>query len=121
MEKPRKGLNIGRIPTFEDSFKIAVAREYISGDFSYRQVGNKYDLSGDTVRHFVYWYRKHYCSGSNELSSVPESSSTANEGLVKELALARLKITAMEMLISNFEKETGVDILKKYGTKQSNK
>lgn len=121
MEKPRKGLNIGRIPIFEDSFKIAVAREYISGEFSYRQVGNKYNVSGDTVRHFVYWYRKHYPSNSIELITEPDSSCSANELIVKELELAKLKITAMEMLISNFEKETGVDILKKYGTKQSNK
>jgi len=49
-----------------------------------------------------------------ERMSVPVFA--GGEDLAKELSRARLKLTAMEMLISNYEKEMGVDIIKKSGT-----
>lgn len=115
MEKPRKGLHEGRVPIYEDSLKIAVAKDYIEGKWSYRQLGLKYGLSGETVRYFVRWYQEVF-------SVIPPAApafvhSESNEALVKELALARLKLTAMEMMIKNYEKETGVDIIKKSGSK----
>ena len=118
MEKPRKGVSKGRIPTYEDSFKIAVAREYLAGNYSTRQIGEKYNLTKDNIGHFVRWYRKHYPDSSTP--PVEEQSITApsnDDVLTKELALAKLKITAMEMMISNYEQETGVNIAKKSGTK----
>lgn len=116
MEKPRKGLNEGRIPLYEDSLKIVIAKDYIEGKSSYRQLGLKYDLSAATVRYFVVWYQKVFsvCKPTTPVISVTES----NELLAKELALARLKLTAMEMMIKNYEKETGVDIIKKSGSKR---
>lgn len=116
MEKPRKGLKEGRIPTYEDSLKIAGAKDYLEGNLSYRQVGLKYNLSGDTIRYFVRWYQEVF-----SVVPIPDaglSSSESKEHLAEELALVRLKLTAMEMMIKNYEKETGVDIIKKSGTKQ---
>jgi len=39
--------------------------------------------------------------------------------LSKQLQEANLKIAGLEMLIETAQKELGVDIVKKYGTKQS--
>ena len=116
MEKPRKGLKEGRIPTYEDSLKIAAAKDYLEGNLSYRQVGLKYNLSGDTVRYFVRWYQEVFSVIIS--AAAGPSNSQSNETLAEELALVRLKLTAMEMMIKNYEKETGVDIIKKSGTKQ---
>jgi len=99
MEKPRKGLNEGRVPLYEDSLKIALAKDYIEGKFSYRQLGLKYNLSAETVRYFVRWYQESFAI-NEPLPAVIKIAST-DEDVVKELALARLKLTAMEMLIKN--------------------
>lgn len=116
MEKPRKGLKEGRVPIYEDSLKVAIAKDYIEGNLSYRQLGLKYNLSGETVRYFVRWYQEVFSIITTAAPEVPNSQS--NEALAKELALARLKLTAMEMMIKNYEKETGVDIIKKSGSKR---
>ena len=115
MEKPRKGQNKGRVPLYEDSLKIAVAKDYIEGKNSYRQLGLKYNLSAETIRHFVRWYQENFAI----IEPDPAITSTVSpdEDIVKELAMARLKLTAMEMLIKNYEKEMGVDIIKKSGSK----
>lgn len=115
MERPRKGSQIGRVPLYEEHLKIAVAKAYLEGQFSYRQLGLKYNLSGATVRYFVRWYQDHFATIAIEPVVIPVSA--VHENLTGELALARLKVTAMEMLISNYEKEMGVDIIKKSGTK----
>lgn len=116
MEKRRKGLNEGRIPLYEDSLKIVVAKDYIEGKCSYRQLGLKYNLSAATVRYFVVWYQKVFLL--SEPTTPVISVTDSNEFLAKELALTRLKLTAMEMMIKNYEKETGVDIIKKSGSKR---
>lgn len=125
MEKPRKGTSAGRIPTYDPSFKIAVAREYFSGKYSQTQVANKHNISEGTMHYFVQWYKAHFPESPmsdlvNETASAIDSCSV-NTDLEKELAYAKLKITALEMLISNAEREMGVDIRKKPGSKPSTK
>lgn len=123
MEKPRKGSKGGRLTIYDDSFKISVAREYLTGEYSMLQVAKKYGLNESTMHHFMRWYKKR----SLEVKEEPQSSSLSNDSsknpieLAKELAYAKLKITALELLISNAEREMGVDIVKKSGTKPSGK
>lgn len=120
MEKPRKGSKGGRLTIYDDSFKIAVARDYVEGNLSQLQVAQKHGIGISTMYHFMSWYRKHQLGGIEE----PQSSSMplpAQDQMAKELAAARLKITALELLLSNAEREMGVDILKKPGTKPSAK
>lgn len=123
MEKPRKGSKGGRLTIYDDSFKISVAREYLTGEYSMLQVARKYGLTEGTMYHFMRWYKKH----SVVLKEEPQSSSLSTDSsktpveLAKELAYAKLKITALELLISNAEREMGVDIVKKPGTKPSGK
>lgn len=116
-QKGRKGVK-GRVPFYEESLKIAVAREYITGQFSYRQLAGKYELSVDTVRHCVRWYNQRQ-------EQQPDSEATATlkdtATLEQQLACANLRITALEMLIQNANKELGIDITKKSGTKQQGK
>lgn len=114
MEKPRKGKTIGTPVTYENSFKIAVAREYLEGKLSQAQLGRKYGLtSGEVVRYFVTWYKKNI---DGNQPTAPLDTST-DLGLQEELRLANLKITALEMMINIAEKELEIDIRKKSGTK----
>jgi transposase-like protein len=123
MEKPRKGSKGGRLTIYEDSFKILVAREYLTGEFSMLQVAKKHGLSESTMYHFMRWYKKQELVVKEEpqSSSLTAPSLKHSIALAKELAYAKLKITALELLISNAEREMGVDIVKKPGTKPSGK
>ena len=121
MEKPRKGKSKGRVPLFEDSFKIAIAREYISGNYSASQVAKKYNLNADNVFYFVKWYNRHHPDPDLAESLPTELTPSSICKVEQELAMAKLKITALEMLIRNAERELGVDLVKKHGTKQSDR
>ena len=125
MEKPRKGTSAGAIPVYDSSFKIAVARDYITGDYSQTQVAKKHKISEGTLRHFVKWYKEHFPEPDIPQSAIDAELQTQPERtrdeLEKELAFANLKITAFEILINNAEQEMGVDIRKKAGSKRSTK
>lgn len=120
-QKGRKGF-LGREPKYEESFKIAVAREYLSGQLSLHQLAKKYQLEKrDTVRHFVRWY-KQWLSKQEELDAiVPSQKADDSLAMEQQLQYANLRIAALEMLIQNAEKELGIDLIKKSGTKQLDK
>ena len=123
----------GRPIIYESHFKIALAREYLTGNLGYKALAKKYGIEEyHTVRHFVRWYKKHYPQQEQEEASVPQredrptteavaSQPDNNKQLSKELREANLKIAGLEMLIENAQKELGVDIVKKSGTKPSHK
>jgi len=49
----RKGF-MGKVPTYEESLKVVIARDYLTGQLSYSQIAKKYNLpTGDTARYFV--------------------------------------------------------------------
>ena len=102
---------------YQNSLKIAVAREYLTTDLGAGKLGAKYGLSSDTVMWFLKWYKAKYPEGEMpEEAAVPKQSETD-----KALKEANLKIAALEMLIENAGKELGIDLVKKSGTKQSGK
>ena|SRR5436190_1539166 len=119
--KPRKNKS-GGLPVYDVSLKIAVARDYLTGNFSYRQVAEKYHLKNEeVVRWFVRWYNHHYDEELSVSSSSPPSGSSPPldvKNLEQELANANLKIAALEIMIEIAEKDLGIDIRKKRGTKQ---
>jgi transposase-like protein len=121
-EKGLKGVRGYKPTTFEDSFKTVVAREYIEGMQSFNQLAKKHGLpSGDTVRYFVRWYKQWL---DRQSIAVPGSATVTNNNAIEtelQLQQANLRITALEMLIQNAEKELGIDITKKFGTKQQGK
>jgi len=122
MEKPRKGIKSGSQPVFDESFKIMVAREYLTGQLSYSQLARRYNLSGEhTPRYFVRWYQQwlqeHDLSSQQDvpLAVTPDKE---KQPLEKQLFEANLKTTALELLIRTAEETLGIDIGKKAGTKQ---
>lgn len=123
MNKTNKG---GKPSVYENTFKIMIAREYLSTNLGYGTLAKKYDLPGPhTVVYFVKWYKSNYSEVQEE--QLPNESenkintSSEIEELRKQLQLANLKVAGWELLMENAHKELGIDIIKKYGTKQSGK
>jgi transposase len=120
-----KKKNPGGKPKYSNSFKIAVAREYLSGDLSSKELSEKYDLPFiDAAHYFVRWYKQMYPNGlpSEEgVAEIPLEISATHKSLSNQLKDANLKIAGLEMMIEIAQKELGIDIRKKSGTKQSRK
>lgn len=88
-------------------------------------MAKKYNLPGEfTVCYFVKWYRKRYPDPVDQQApdnAVKADNSATNRDLEKQLNEANLKIAGLEMLIEIAQKDLGIDIVKKLGTKQSQK
>lgn len=118
----------GRPIIYESSFKIALAREYLTSNLGYKTLAKKYGLEKyHTLIHFVKWYKKHYPDAGEPIQQQAQAVVAAkprsgdDKQLTKQLKEADLKIAGLEMLIENAQKELGIDIVKKSGTKQSHK
>ena len=110
---------MGPVPTFDNAFKIAVAREYLTGQLSHRQIAKKYNLpSHNTSKYFVLWYRRWLKKKDTDPDAPVLKSNDQTLELERQLRQANLKITALEMMIKIAEEELGIDIVKKSGTKQ---
>jgi len=108
----------GRPSIYPDSLKIMIAREYLTGALSLRELAVQHGLANPQVAQgFVRWYKKQEAQQQSSRENVA-ATPTHNAALEKELKEAQLKITALEMLIKNAGKELGIDIVKKLGTKQ---
>ena len=121
--KPRKN-KAGGTPIYDEALKIAVARDYITGNLSFSQVAQKYDLPNrEVARYFVRWYQEHHQLELSQSANSPASNGQISDSqqqtnVGKELSDARLKIAALEIMIQIAEQELGIDIRKKSGTKQ---
>ena len=117
--------NPGSPPKYANSLKIAIAREYLSGDLSSKELSEKYGLGfADAANYFARWYKKRYPNGLEEdkvVAKSPLELSAKERSLSRELEDAHLKIAGLEMMIEIAQKELGIDIRKKSGTKQSPK
>jgi transposase-like protein len=117
--RPSKGKG-GRVSPHSDSFRVQVALEYINGDYSYPQVGTKYGLPQQTIARFVSWYKKNQDELMSEETISPELpplSPKEQQDLEKRLALAEMKIAALEKVIAIANEEYGTDLKKKAATK----
>jgi transposase-like protein len=108
----------GKPLIYDPAFKIAVAREYLTTSLGRGKLAAKYNLpSGNTVRFFVRWYKEKYPNSVD--APVPGNAKSLPSTFTdEEIKQANLKITALEMLIENASKEMGIDLVKKFGTKQ---
>lgn len=113
----------GKVPIYESSLKIAVAREYLTSNLGYGRLAQKYGLNGAHVtREFVKWYKKRYPHGHEaQQQQALEPKDVRDKQADKALQEANLKIEALETLLEIAQKELGIDIVKKFGTKQSMK
>lgn len=118
-EKPLKGKG-GREFTHSESFRIQIALEYLDGDFSQSQIEKKYGLAERSVYRFVNWYKENQIPSMQQDppdSELPFSNSKDQRVLEKKLALAELKIAALEKVIAIANAEYGTDLKKKAATK----
>lgn len=117
---------LGVPPIYANSLKVAVAREYLTSNLSAGELRKKYNLPyADCVHYFVRWY-KNKCASDEKLLNISRTDTTLNidtkdQDLLNQLNEANLKIVGLEMLIEIAQKELGIDIIKKPGTKQSTK
>lgn len=110
----------GRPDKYEQGFKLAIVKEYLTSNLGYGALAKKYGLpNADTVRTFVRWYKKRY--GSDFIDTPAIESGDQQQHTAEDLKEAHLKVTALELLIKNASKELGVDLVKKFGTKQPKK
>ena len=112
--------NQGGPPLYDNAFKIAISREYLTSSLGYGALAKKYGLALHTVNGFVRWYKKRYPEHLQSTDNLKDQqpSDSERESLVTQLREANLKIAGLEMLIETAEKELDIDIVKKPGTKQ---
>lgn len=125
IEKGRKGRR-GRKGQHSVGFKMHAVRDYVNGDRSLNQLELHYGVPRSTLHD---WVRQYYPELSSENLPTTEVMTEAeqkelealkkqNEELKKKLEYADMKATALEIMIDIAEKQLGVDIKKKPGTKQ---
>jgi transposase-like protein len=102
---------------YDAQLKIAISQEYLSTDLGILSLSKKYNIPKSTVRDFVTWYKDKYTTGLAASSGEP-AELISN---VDPRSQSDLKVIALQMLIENASKELGVDIVKKFGTKQPKK
>lgn len=85
----------GRSPIYEASLKIAIAREYLTGNLGYGKLAMKHGLPIRTVIHFVRWYNKNYPPSIYSIEKPVEVAD--NQELEEKLKAANLKIAALEI------------------------
>ena len=111
---------VGRAKIFSDNFKVQIALEYLNGDYGYGRLAKKYGISKCNVASFVSWYRKdHQSIMKEEPVEAEDSSSSSKEirALEKKLALAELKIAALEKVIAIANEDYRTDLKKKAAIK----
>jgi transposase-like protein len=110
----------GREQTYDPALKIAIAQEYLTTNLGFTKLARKYGLPGEaTTRYFLRWYRAKYPDGLAEKKNVIDNQ--LDKPVSKEIRDANLKVVGLQMLIENASKELGIDLVKKFGTKQSGK
>ena len=118
-ERPNKHKG-GKVSAFSESFKVQVALEYIDGEYSYLQIGKKYKLPPTQIRTFVIWYKKNQDQFMPEEPAPDEQNPLASKEqkeLEKRLAIAEMKIAALEKVIAIANEAYGTDLKKKAATK----
>ncbi|PKP35372.1 MAG: hypothetical protein CVT98_10205 [Bacteroidetes bacterium HGW-Bacteroidetes-15] len=123
-ERGRKGRR-GRKSQHDLVFKQKVAREYMNGDCSYQQLSVQYGVGRPTI---CRWVKRFYSElsvsepTSTEMTDTEKKELEAlqrqNAELKKKLEYADLKAIAFETMIDIAEKQFGIAIKKKPGTKQ---
>ena len=113
MKIPEKKHYAGK---YDPALKIAIAHEYLSTDQGYDTLAKKYNIAQGTLPSFIRWYQQRY---ADAIADQQQPDATATISRDQDLQQAQLKIEALELLIEHAGKELGVDLVKKFGTKQS--
>lgn len=94
--------------------KQQIISEYLSGDQTFSTLSNKYRVNARTIQSWVRAFRKQYPAPESDVPSDKDI-----KGLKRELLQAQLKNELLEEMLRLTEEQTGIDVRKKYGTRQS--
>jgi transposase-like protein len=92
-----------------------VISEYLTGSSSYKSLSEKYEINARTIQSWVRAYRKSH--PETEQAGVKHTGDM--KLLKRQLAAAQLKSELLEEMLRLSEKATGLDLRKKFGTRQS--
>jgi transposase-like protein len=113
MNSPKKRK---RTSKYDPKLRIAIAQEYLNTDMGYGSLSKKYGIAASTIKDFITWYNQKYTTGIEV--PVGDALEVTNSGGQTD---SDLKVIALQLLIENASKELGVDLVKKFGTKQPKK
>ena len=97
--------------------KQQIISEYLSGKESFLTLEKRYGIKARTIQTWVRAFRKHHPAAADKRSDVNSPGQLA--ALQKQLEHTQLKNELLEEMLRLAEQHTGVDIRKKYGTRQS--
>jgi transposase-like protein len=96
--------------------KQQIISEYLSGQDSYQALSVRYGVNARTIQTWVRAFRKHHTSFSNPSAISPAQQLPLVQQQLEQLAL---KNELLQEMLRLAEEHTGIDITKKYGTRQS--
>jgi transposase-like protein len=107
--------------------KEEIIAEYLSGDYTFRELGTKHNIPFRTIAGWVWAYQGKTISWREKMKHRKEKQTGVKEPeLPKELKLLQKELRKQQMhnklleeIIRIGEKQTGVDWKKKFGTKRS--
>ena len=108
--------------------KEEIIAEYLSGDYTFRELGNKYNIPYRTIGDWVLQYQGRKISWREKMKRRKEklNGGVSEPELPKELKLLQQELRKqqlhnklLEEIIRIGGKQTGIDWKKKFGTKQS--
>jgi transposase-like protein len=96
--------------------KSEIISEYLSGEESYESLARKHEVKARTIQSWVRAYR----AAHPELKAAGRVDEAAEVKLLKKrLEELELKNELLDEMLRLSEKATGIDLRKKYGTRQS--
>ena len=102
--------------------KEAIVAEYLLGNATYRQLGQKYDIDFRIIHSWVMKFKgknnSNSKSVSNETENVTEKEAASIVALREELRKEKLRTELLNTMIDIAEKDFKISIRKKFGTKQ---
>lgn len=107
--------------------KEEIIAEYLSGDYTFRELGTKYDIPYRTIAGWVWAYQGRSISWREKMKRKREKQTGQPDAelpkelklLQKELRKQQLHNQLLEEIIRIGGIETGIDWKKKFGTRQS--
>lgn len=101
--------------------KEAIIAEYLTGDYSFRHLGTKYGIDFRKIHYWVSQY-KGTVKAVKKLSKETEHTAPLPKEvkqLQAELRKAKLHNELLEEMLKLSEQLTGIELRKKFGTRQS--
>ena len=103
-----------------------ISAEYLTGNISYRALGEKYEVPSRSICNWVMKYQGRLPSWSKKEKWRKEKATGKKEKklsndvkvLQKALRKSELKSELFEEMLKLSEEHTGIDLRKKFGTKQ---